>query len=526
MRNVFLVFFVLLLCSCSGTEKEEYEPDIQANDTNPSKNVVMIIIDTMMGSSLDKSMEEGNVPALEFLVNKGQYYKDLVVPFPSMSVTVESTLVTGEMADKHRVPGLSWYDQQSDRVVNYGSTVPFWIRNGFSEGIFDVFYRLNNEHLSKDVSTVFEELERRGHTSGSINALIYRGGHRHELNMPPLTKELTDLPSSIYTSGPDILAFGQFEKPGILKRKQFSDGVFQRLGLHDKYTVEVTQELIKENIQPDFMLLFLPDNDKKNHKHGPHYRRGLEAAEGHLQDILNSYGSWEKALEENIFIVLGDHGADKLLPEKEEVAIDLDHLLSSFSIAKLGQPVSDGDIALGVNQRMTYVYDVHNQGILPEVIEASLEEEGIDLAVWEEDGWMKAFSPDHKGELRFKRGDVWKDRYNQGWEIEGNEEILTLDLEKEKKQVKYVDYPDVLNQLESALASHETPKVILAAKPGHSFLAEGITVHEDGGEHGGLHKNDLLAAMVIAGTEKEPASLRMVDLKEYVLDLFDNEETK
>ncbi|WP_054636328.1 hypothetical protein [Thalassobacillus sp. C254] len=138
----------------------------------------------------------------------------------------------------------------------------------------------------------------------------------------------------------------------------------------------------------------------------------------------------------------------------------------------------------------------------------------------------ESFQPDHEGELRFKRGDVWKDRYNQGWEIEGNEEILTLELEKEKKQVKYVDYPDVLNQLESALASHETPKVILAAKPGHSFLAEGIAVHEDGGEHGGLHKNDLLTAMVIAGTEKEPASLRMVDLKEYVLDLFDNEETK
>ncbi|WP_054636327.1 hypothetical protein [Thalassobacillus sp. C254] len=97
-------------------------------------------------------------------------------------------------------------------------------------------------------------------------------------------------------------------------------------------------------------------------------------------------------MEENIFIVLGDHGADKLLPEKEEVAIDLDHLLSSFSIAELGQPVSDGDIALGVNQRMTYVYDVHNEGILPEVIETSLQEKGIDLAVWQEDGWMKAFS--------------------------------------------------------------------------------------------------------------------------------------
>ncbi|MFB4164258.1 alkaline phosphatase family protein [Alteribacillus sp. JSM 102045] len=516
-----MLFFALVLimsaCQMGDSPEKEMLPSQEHTDNSfKDKNVVMIILDSMMGSTVDKSIKEGQVPAFTFLINHGQYYKDIVSPFPSMSVNIESTMITGEMSDKHRVPGLSWYDQDKDRIVNYGTTWKTWLKNGVSKGIYDVFYHLNNTHLNPNVSTIFEDLEKRGFTTGAINTLVYRGDHVHHLTLPVLADELTDLPQSIQTKGPNVLGFGRFAKPETLEQENFTDGIFHRLGLQDKYTMEVTQKLIEQGDQPNFLMIFFPENDQEVHKNSPHYRRGMERAEDHVQGILNAYDNWEEALEENIFIILGDHGQDHMVEDEEEVAIDLDHLYEDFEISPLGEPVSKGDIAFGVNQRMSYVYDVHDQKILPLLAQRAKKDARIKLSAWREDEWIKVISPDQEGTLRFKPGGEWTDRYDQAWTFEGNIDILTLKTDPDKRRIMYVDYPDVLNQLYTALDSHDVPKLILAAKPGHSFLAESISIHPNGGEHGGLHKNDVLAAMIIAGTDQEPEYHRMVDLKNYI----------
>lgn len=524
LKKYLIITLLLILSACQffeGAEgnvrpfKEEVESDFA------HKKVVMIMLDSMTHTLIDKGIEQGDLPALQFLIEKGKYYKDVVAPFPTMSVTIEGSIVTGQMPDQHKIPGLAWYHPNEDRIVNYGTSMNAWLKSGISQGIFDAIYELNNNHLSKDSSTIFEDLDQRNLTSGSINSLVYRGNKKHRIEIPRWVEELIDIPDkTIETKGPDVLAFGRFSSPEIVNKDkdEFSDSMLNRYGMHDQYSVEVFQALVEQGDQPDFLLVFLPDFDKIAHKNGSTDIDKFKPVEENLQQMLNSYESWEAALEENIFIVLGDHGQDHLLTNEDELAINLDQLYSEYSIAPLGEPVSHGEIAFGVNQRMTYVYDIQQGGqLIPELAERSLHDDRIALAAWMTGGWVNVIGPDHQSVFRFKRGGEWTDRYHQAWELEGDTAILNLNVDSKRHLLSYGDYPDALNQLDSALRSHEVPTLVLSAKPGYSFQSEGTPTHPGGGEHGSLHKNDSLAAMIIAGTEQQPEHERMVDLKKYIL---------
>lgn len=61
------------------------------------------------------------LPAFQYLIEHGQYYKNLVSSFPTMSVTIDSSLLTGKYPDEHRIPGLTWYSSDEKKVINYGT---------------------------------------------------------------------------------------------------------------------------------------------------------------------------------------------------------------------------------------------------------------------------------------------------------------------------------------------------------------------------------------------------------------------
>lgn len=515
----FLIIMALLLTACQqAPENDASVKGLEKNDKDPRKKVILVMIDSMTGSVIDRTKEKGTIPSLQFLIDKGQYYKELVTPFPSMSVVIESTLLTGKMANEHRVPGLNWYSSEEDRYIDYGASIEKVLKLSPKQSFEDSLYHLNNTHLSKNVSTIYEDLNEKGFTTGSVNFIVYRGPKSHALSFPPFFQEVIGLPEAMHTKGPDLLAFGQLIKPNALEGKQLPDSVFRKFGLNDEYSVEAVKSLIKSGEQPDFLTVYLPDFDREAHKHSIHYLSGFERAESFFQEILNSYDSWEKALEENIFIILGDHGQDKLLENAVELTIDLEEIYEGFSIAPLGEMVSNYDLAFANNHRMSYVYAPNNPTAFPELANLAMIDDRIALASWINNEWIYVTSPDYNTSFRFKRGDTYKDRYNQRWEIEGDERIVSIKINN--NQLNYVDYPDVLNQLDTALRSQDSPVLVLAAKPSYQFFSEGAPVHEDGGEHGGIHANDTLAALIIAGTEKKPKYLRMVDLKDYILELF------
>lgn len=114
----------------------------------------------------------------------GRLYPDVVSSYPTMSVTIDSTLLTGTYSDKHRVPGLVWYDENEKRLVNYGSAREEVFKLGVKQVAEDNLYKLNHKHLHRDVKTIHETLADAGQQSASINALVYRGNEKRRCIFP------------------------------------------------------------------------------------------------------------------------------------------------------------------------------------------------------------------------------------------------------------------------------------------------------------------------------------------------------
>ena len=126
-RLVFIVFLsILLFYSTAHTNNQEQDTPnaIQTNNENSPK-IVLIIIDSLMDKPLKKAIQENKAPALDFFLNHGRYHNNLVSSYPTMSVSIDSSLITGTYPDKHKIPGLVWYDENEQRIINYG--------NGFFE---------------------------------------------------------------------------------------------------------------------------------------------------------------------------------------------------------------------------------------------------------------------------------------------------------------------------------------------------------------------------------------------------------
>ncbi|WP_221565431.1 alkaline phosphatase family protein [Alkalihalobacillus sp. TS-13] len=523
MRKItFLILFVVLslMIFAAFLDLDQNEGTLQTSEQPEQKKVVLIIIDSLTSGILHEGFAQGDFPALKFLATNGKQHDDFVTAFPSMSVTIESTILTGEMPDAHNIPGLTWYSAKEDRLVDYGTSFEVMTKIGIQTVLDDTLHNLNNVHLSKDVTTIFEALHQKGVSTGSINTLIYRGNIDHELTVPYVIRKFTNSPRTYKTKGPNVLAFGKLSTPE-LEKDHFPDTIFQKFGMTDHYSAEVVKALIKEQKLPDFSFVYFPDFDKEAHKKGPLYIEGLREADNYLGEILSASGSWEKAIKDHIFIIIGDHGQTNTVKDKEELTIDLEQLYKKYTVASFGDKVSKGEIAFGNNHRMTYVYSIKNRNPLGELAKIGIKDERIAFGAWVEDDWINVITHDKQGSFRFKAGGEWKDGYGQSWTVAGNPDILSLQIKKSKGAIDYGDYPDALNQLHSALHSHDEPVMILTAKPGYSFYSEAAPVHPDGGEHGGIHKDDTLAAMIISGTDKEPRFHRMVDLKKFILSLFE-----
>jgi predicted AlkP superfamily pyrophosphatase or phosphodiesterase len=515
--------FILLNCLLVGCGEKPPEGAALVQSTGvenlqPKKNVIVIIIDSMTEAVINDGLKRGSLPALSFLIEKGTVYHDLVAPFPSMSVPIETTLITGTSPREHKIPGLVWYDPAADTIVDYGSTISKYWKLGFDDTIMNTLVHLNTNHISSNVETIHETLNKKGLTSGSINLLVYRGNKTHAVNVPNYIQTLLHLPKDMKTKGPDLLAFGQAVQPKVVQSANVDDAVYQRFGLNDSFSAEVVTKLIQEKQQPNFLISFFPDYDKDAHKHGPISPEHFGETDGYLQQILNAYESWDKALEENIFIIMGDHGQDALKADKKEVSIELEPILEPLTIASLLDEPSSGDVVVANNHRSVFLYPITDTIGFEDIANHLHQDSRIDHIAWLDNEKLIISKVGIDGVLTVKADGFLEDKYGQSWSIKGNEQIADIEL-NENGTIHYGDYPDIFNQLYGALYSH-SPTMIVTASPGHTFKTEGAPVHDEGGEHGGLHKNDTLASIVIAGTDKELDDHRIKALKEFFLDLL------
>ncbi|MCC0564531.1 alkaline phosphatase family protein [Brevibacillus borstelensis] len=481
------------------------------------KKVLLFLIDSMMPDVLEQCIAAEKAPGLKFFMERGQYIPDCVTVFPTMTASIDCSLITGVYPDQHKIPGLVWYDPDSKKMINYiNGTVPV-IKIGLEQCATNVLYDLNDRHLSRKVKTIHEELEEAGLVSGSINVIAHRGHKRHKLYLPPALDAATGFSLREKVSGPTIMSLGTLVRPSLFRpiMWNWSQSAARGYGINDTHAIDVLIEVVLSGKQPDFTLVYLPENDHKLHR-APHEAvQHLSEVDAELVRFLDSYPSWEQVLEENVCIFISDHG-QTLIGESTDHNVDLMSLLSTFSIHRLGANVSANDeIVLCNNERMTYLYPLRENDLM-KIVEAVSSDVRIDLISWKEGDRVKVRRGGTDKSLSFWKGGMYQDIYGQSWSFEGDLQVLDVKLDGDR--LLFDEYPDAFSRLYGSLFSQSIPVIVLTAAQGYEFVSEAAPTHLGGGSHGSLHKRDSLVPLLIAGASRHFLSpARLVDVKDFIL---------
>lgn len=481
-----------------------------------TRPIILLIIDSLMHLPLQEAIRQKRVPALQFLMEHGHYIPNVVSSFPTMSVTIDSTLLTGTYPDGHRIPGLLWYNQKERRLVNYGNGMIEMLKTGIKEVLHDSLYRLNNEHLSQEVKTIHEELALYHMSSASINGLVHRGSFLQQYNIPKIAVWLNFLPRELRTHGPFLFSFGALARVDAENRYGY---LWRKGGFNDKFAARELVYIIRQQELPPFTIAYLPENDHSVHKKGPMAIQGLEKADRQLQEILNAYPTWEKALDEAIWVVMGDSGQTPVGTSRRQALIYLLPMLSKYKITKLGKRAQESEqVFLCVNERMAYVYALQDDLPLSELAALFQEDERIDVIAWQEEDTIQVRGGGKEGRLAFRPNGSYKDGYGQAWMLDGD--MSLLDIRETEDGIEYGDYPDAFARLYGALYSHAGRYLVITARPGCEFVGESSPNHKGGAAHGSLHKEDSYVPILICGTDSAPEHSRIVDMKDWILRLY------
>lgn len=527
LGSIGLIIAVLLAVGCAKAEPKETDllrmKAIEKSDSVASKKVIVFIADSLMYQSIDRGLMQNQLPTLKYLIEHGQYYRDLVSSFPTMSVTIDTSFLTGTYPDKHGMPGLIWYSEAENRVINYGTGPMEIVRQGIGQISADALIKLNDKHISSEVKTIYEErLAGTNRTTGSINGLIYRGRTEHLLSIPAWIKTPTSLPDPIKVKGPDFLSFGLFSNP-LKDAVELPVQITDRFGLSNRYAIEATEYLIRSGSLPDFLYVYLPDLDQKLHKNGPEHMDGVVKLDSQLQSVLQAFGSPEEAMRKAVIMVVGDSGMSRILPKEQNPVIDLTALLKNFRMQKPGAEVTDGtEVILAVNETMAYVYKHRMQQSLGDLADNLKADSRIDHIAWIDGDWIRVERGGSPESFLYRAGGRFRDKYGARWTFGDGASLLDIKVNEAKGTIEYGNYPDALRRLSGALHSHKGQFLVVTAKEGYEFTGGSSPTHIGGGGHGAFNATESLVPLIITGTNKKPDKLRMVDMKGYVMELLNN----
>lgn len=513
---IIAISILLIGCASSGQNSNEQDKKAAAiqTESQSSPKVILLVIDSLMDEPLKKAIQEKKAPALAFFLKHGQYSKNVVSSYPTMSVTIDSSLITGAYPDETKIPGLVWFNNDKKQIITYGNGLFEIMKIGVSQFAESIMHQYNNVDLSPNVRTIHEDLDRIKKESASINAFIYRGNYHHTLKVPKLITKVSNLPGEYETAGPKMLSLGAF-----IQQDKKNNHIVNRLGLNDAFAVQELKYLLEKNMIPEFTILYISGNDFTVHRKGPKTIKGIEKLDKYLQEVLNSFPKWEDALKNYNWVIVGDSKQSPVIESKKEALIDLKEILSEYRILKLGKPAAKEDeIVITANERMAYVYEINGSISVKNIAERLKKDQRIAWIAWKEKELIHVISGDHEGSFDFNSGGTYRDVYNQAWSIKGNTSILDLTLKN--KNIHYGDYPDGLARLYGAMYSQEGEFLVVDAKPGYEFIGESSPEHSGGGAHGSMHKDDSLIPIIVTGTNKSIEHLRIVDLKQWIMDFW------
>jgi hypothetical protein len=467
-----------------------------------------------MDTPLQEELQAGRVPALQFLRDNGVYYPRVVSAFPTMSVTIDTTMMTGVPPNKHGIFGLTYYHQAHKKVYNFGTGPKEIFLFGLKRVLHAAMILLNQKLINHNTTTLYEASEK---PIAAINAMIYRGKHKKKLKSPWITWLTGLLPRKIRTSVPEYFSFGSM---AYLHRNSHPKGMFSQFGFNDRFSAMETIFLIKSGQLPPLTIVYLPKNDVIVHKKGTSEGKGIIHANNQIASILDAFGSWEEAISQCNFIVLGDSGQTNMM--NKDAYLDLRKVLEPYRIMPLSRqtPIARDQLITCVNERMSYITILDETITYQEIVRLCKKEKKIDVIAWQDhDGWIHVVSGQNEGALSFRPQGDYIDEYEQTWQLEGD--ISILDLILTEQNIQYGIYPDALARLAGAM-DPTSRNVIITISPGYELIGQGSPKHK-GASHGSLHHLDSLVPMITTGIEQPPKHLRLIDFKEWLLQLMNNQ---
>ena len=456
------------------------------------KKLVLVVVDAMKPAMLERAIASGRAPAMARIREDGVYVGDCVAAFPSVTPVCAATITTGVGPDRHLIPSMNWYHRDEDRYVEYGSSFSASRQFGVLRSLTDTVYRMNAEHLSQDVETVFESLDDAEVRTAGTTYLIYRGRHEHEVsNESALARIATSTFFRRTIEGPQELFYADL----YASRRTGCRGQLGLPGARDQHTGCVGSYLV-ENDLFDFLLFSLPDNDAYSHRNGPHAQvTSLAAADRQLERLMHAAGGPDEFLDQHAVVICSDHSQAPV-----EERIRLDAAFEDFEVARPGSPRSDpAQLALSPAQRSAMIYALDpDEGpqMCARARDVAAELEGVDLVMWCHDG--EAIVRSRRGELHFTAAGDLVDLRGGSWSVEGDLGVLRIEIQDGR--ILSTEYPDALGRVWSALHCPTAGDILLSAAPGYEFVDWGGSDHVGGGSHGSLHRSDSLGALLWCGT--------------------------
>lgn len=459
------------------------------------KKLVLVVIDALKPAMLERAIALGRAPALARVMERGSYVEDCIAAFPSVTPVCAATITTGAGPDEHWIPSMNWYHREEGRYVEYGSSLSASRQFGVLRSLTDTVYRMNAEHLSHQVETVFETLDDLGVRTAGTTYLIYRGRHQHEVsNETALARLVTSTLFRRTIEGPKELFYADL----YASRRTGCRGQLGMPGIRDQHTGCVGAYLVEHDLF-DFLLFSLPDNDAFSHRNGPHAQvTSIAAADRQLERLMHAGGGPDAFFDEHAIIVTSDHSQAPV-----EERIRLARAFADFEVAT-PSPARAGsaEIALSPAQRAAMIYvldDERRDELIERSVQTAATVPGVDLVMWMRDG--EAHVRSDRGELAFAAGGEIEDLRGQLWSVEG--EPAALGAEIDDGRFRSSAYPNALERIWSALHCPTAGEVLLSAAPGYEFVDWGGADHVGGGSHGSLHATDSLGALMWCGTGPE-----------------------
>lgn len=482
----------------------------------------LIIIDSWHPRLLMRELDR--LPALSHLLRAGCLDPACISTFPTVTPTALSTLVTGASPQAHGVQGIMWYSRDEDRYVHYWPSPQSLKQGTLPRVLRDVLVDLNTSHLQVGTPTLFEMLEAAGFSVGCVNFPISRGAHQHPVRLPWLIRWASGLDKEIALCGPRHFYYGDVLRPEGYPRK----GPLFKYGLTDRRAGDYGAHMIRAQ-RPDFQLVYLNEHDLRSHQHGPmRCAYSLRIVDRQLAKLMDAYGSWEAAVQEARWVLVGDH-AQSAIGGFPGYAVNVYKAFKGFRVAPLGGAGlrSGGyDLAIAPNDRSALIY-LADRSRLDALLSELLTWPSIEQIAWRSPGepdtlappadWFTCMHAPSGRKIHWRQGGPFRDAFGRHWSLKGDWTVL--DLRRNGPNLVEGDFPDALGRLEASLNGGSD--LVITAKLGYEFTT-GFTMGK--GNHGSLHREDSCVPLLTVGLTPPQRPMRTQDVAGMILEALDVEK--